>query len=136
MLASYARKRPGPLALDEIGLPAQLALFERAADRLGRAPPVIDGRDVQADPRGVLGALVRGARARLRRGDARLAAGPARQRRRLGAGLVRRGGDVDRLRAAAPRSPGSTTCPIRSKPVAEAARPLYERLARHKLAAV
>ena len=57
VLASYARKRPGPLGLDEIGLPAQLALFERAADRLGRAPPVIDGRDVQADPRGMLGAL-------------------------------------------------------------------------------
>ena len=57
VLASYARKRPGPLGLDEIGLPAQLALFERAANRLGRAPPVIDGRDVQADPRGALGAL-------------------------------------------------------------------------------
>src|SRR5579872_1879956 len=57
VIASYAQKRPGPLALGEIGLPAQLALFERAADRLGRAPPVIDGRDLQADPRGVLNAL-------------------------------------------------------------------------------
>ena len=104
VLASYARKRPGPLGLDEIGLPAQLALFERAADRLGRAPPVIDGRDVQADPRGVLERLVRGAGLAFDAGDARLAARTPRQRRGLGAGLVRRGGEVDRLRAARRRA--------------------------------
>ena len=57
VIASYAQQRPGPLALDEIGLPAQLALFERAADRLGHAPPVIDGRDLLADPRAMLSAL-------------------------------------------------------------------------------
>src|SRR5471032_2740008 len=51
VLASYARKRQD-FTLAEIGLPAQLALFERAADRLGRAPPVIDGVQVLADPRG------------------------------------------------------------------------------------
>ena len=35
VLASYARKRED-FTLDEIGLPAQVALFERAADRLGQ----------------------------------------------------------------------------------------------------
>ena len=32
-------------------------LFDRAAERLGRAPPVVEGQDVLADPRGVLIAL-------------------------------------------------------------------------------
>ncbi len=95
---------PARFGLDEIGLPAQVDLFERAADRLGRAPPVIDGRDVLADPRGALGALCAALRHRLRRCDARLAAGTARQRRGLGAGLVRRGRELDRLRAARRRA--------------------------------
>ena len=56
VLASYARKRQD-FTLEEIGLPAQLALFERAADKLGHAPPVIEGADVLADPRGMLKAL-------------------------------------------------------------------------------
>ncbi len=56
VLASYARVRPD-FALDEIGLPAQVALFERAADRLGKAPPVVEGAQVRADPRGALTAL-------------------------------------------------------------------------------
>ena len=42
VLASYARKRDD-FTLDEIGLPAQAELFDRAADRLGRAPPVDRG---------------------------------------------------------------------------------------------
>ena len=51
VLASYARVRED-FTLDEIGLPAQVALFERAAERQGKAPPVIEGADVLADPRG------------------------------------------------------------------------------------
>ena len=56
VLASYAQKRDD-FTLGEIGLPAQVALFERAAERLGDAPPVVEGQDVLADPRGMLGAL-------------------------------------------------------------------------------
>ena len=56
-LASYARKRPAAITLDEIGLPAQADLFDRAAQALGRAPPVVDSDDLLADPRGMLSAL-------------------------------------------------------------------------------
>jgi len=35
----------------------QNAIFEEVADRLGRAPPVVDTADVLADPSGVLGGL-------------------------------------------------------------------------------
>ncbi|MDO8297336.1 MAG: hypothetical protein Q7T19_12960 [Caulobacter sp.] len=56
VLASYTVKR-GEVTLDDIGLVQQRALFEREADRLGAAPPVIEGRDVLADPRGTLGKL-------------------------------------------------------------------------------
>jgi hypothetical protein len=56
VLASYAQKR-SDFTLAEIGLPAQVALFERTAQRLGKAPPVISGADVLADPRRALWAL-------------------------------------------------------------------------------
>ncbi|HET6970794.1 MAG TPA: hypothetical protein VFH92_06705, partial [Phenylobacterium sp.] len=58
VLASYAAKR-GQATLDDIGAVQQHDLFEREAERLGRAPPVVRGADVLADPRGVLSALCR-----------------------------------------------------------------------------
>lgn len=56
MLASFARVVPDP-SLDDTGLPLQCELFDRVAERTGRAPPVIDSRDVLADPPGVLARL-------------------------------------------------------------------------------
>lgn len=56
VLASYVAKR-GQVTLDDIGVVRQRELFEREADRLGHAPPVLRGADVLADPRGVLTAL-------------------------------------------------------------------------------
>ena len=56
VLLSYAEVR-GQATLEDIGIPQQRDLFEREADRLGHAPPVIDSFDVLADPRGVLSAL-------------------------------------------------------------------------------
>lgn len=56
VLLSYAQVR-GQASLEDIGVPQQRELFEREADRLGHAPPVIDSYDVLANPRGVLSAL-------------------------------------------------------------------------------
>jgi hypothetical protein len=56
VLASYTVKRE-QVTLDDIGFVQQRELFEREADRLGKAPPVVEGRDVLADPRGTLGRL-------------------------------------------------------------------------------
>lgn len=56
VLASYAQKRED-VSLEDIGFAQQAALFDRVADRLGKAPPVVDSEDVRRDPRGTLTAL-------------------------------------------------------------------------------
>jgi hypothetical protein len=134
-LASYARKRPGPLGLDEIGLPAQLALFERAADQLGRVPPVIDGRDVQADPRGMLSALCAALELAF---DVAMLAWPPGRRDSDGVWAPAWYAEVEKSTGFAPPAvePGFDDLPDSLKAIAEAARPLYESLARHKLAAL
>ena len=53
VLASYAKKHDGA-SLDAIGLATQVELFAREADRLGHAPPVVEGRDVLAEPKAML----------------------------------------------------------------------------------
>lgn len=53
VLASYVRKRR-EVTLADIGIVQQRELFEREADRLGAAPPVIEGADVLAHPAHVL----------------------------------------------------------------------------------
>lgn len=56
VLASYTVKR-AEVTLDDIGVARQRELFDREADRLGQAPPVVRGADVLADPCGMLTAL-------------------------------------------------------------------------------
>ncbi|HEX6071673.1 MAG TPA: HAD family hydrolase [Sphingomicrobium sp.] len=56
MIGSYLRKRE-TAAFEDFGLERQAEFFEREADRLGHAPPVIDGGDVLANPVGVLSSL-------------------------------------------------------------------------------
>ena len=53
---SYAAKREA-FMLDDLGVVRQAALFDRAADRLGHAPPVVDATDIRRDPEGSLRAL-------------------------------------------------------------------------------
>jgi hypothetical protein len=56
VLASYT-KAWEDVSLEAIGVPQQREIFDRVADRLGKAPPVVDTADVLADPEGVLTAL-------------------------------------------------------------------------------
>jgi hypothetical protein len=56
MIASYLRKRDSA-EFEGFGMDRQAEFFEREADRLGHAPPVIDANDVLADPEGVLSGL-------------------------------------------------------------------------------
>ena len=53
MIASYLRKRE-TAGFEDFGLERQAEFFEREADRLGKAPPVIDAADVLANPQTVL----------------------------------------------------------------------------------
>jgi hypothetical protein len=56
MLVSLAKVTPNP-RLEDTGLPQQLELFEAERQRTGRAPAVIDAKDVLMDPAGMLAAL-------------------------------------------------------------------------------
>lgn len=56
VLASYARKW-SEVSLRAIGFAEQAEIFDLVADRLGRAPPVIDAEDVLDDPQAMLKAL-------------------------------------------------------------------------------
>lgn len=58
VLVSYMEKR-GDVALADIGIVQQHELFQREADRLGAAPPVVECADVLADPAGTLSKLCR-----------------------------------------------------------------------------
>jgi hypothetical protein len=56
VLASYSAKR-AEATLADIGIVRQRELFEREADRLGHAPPVVRGADVLAAPEAMVTAL-------------------------------------------------------------------------------
>jgi hypothetical protein len=56
MIASYLRKREAAEFAD-FGLERQAEFFEREAERLGRAPPVVDANDVLTDPATLLSKL-------------------------------------------------------------------------------
>jgi hypothetical protein len=56
VLASYVQKR-GEVTLADIGVVQQHEIFAAEADRLGHAPPVVDGADVLANPARVLSKL-------------------------------------------------------------------------------
>jgi hypothetical protein len=131
VLASYARKRQD-FSLEEIGLPAQLALFERAADRLGKAPPVIDGPDVLADPPGALNALCEACGVVF---DPSMLSWPPGRRDSDGVWAPAWYDAVERSTGFGTPQPEARfdDLPDALKPIAEAARPYYERLATFRL---
>lgn len=53
VVASYAAKRV-MVRPDHLGAERQVEFFDREADRLGHAPPVVDSADILADPEPVL----------------------------------------------------------------------------------
>ncbi len=131
VLASYAQKW-SDVSLEEIGVPQQAEIFDAVADRLGLAPPVIDTADILDNPRGVLSALCRACGIPF--SDAMLAwpQGP-----RPSDGVWAPAwydtvwastGFAPPDRRPLPRLDGDLAR------IADAARPVYERLARHRLA--
>ena len=130
VLASYVRKR-GEVTLADIGIVQQRELFEQEADRLGRAPAVVEGADVLADPGRVLARLCE-------------ALGIAYTDSMLRWPAGRRDSDGVWAPAwydAVERSTGFDAPPAREtvaltpdlQRIADAARPHYEALVRHKL---
>jgi hypothetical protein len=131
VLASYALKRED-FTLEEIGLPAQAELFDRAAERLGRAPPVIEAQDVLAHPRAALAALCAAVEIPF---DPAMLFWPSGRRATDGVWAPVWYQTVEQSTGFAPPRPEAAfdDLPDALKPVAEAARPIYDRLAAHRL---
>jgi hypothetical protein len=129
MIASYLRKRE-TAAFEDFGLGRQAEFFEREADRLGQAPPVIDANDVLADPASVLSRLCEGLG---------IAWDPA----MLGWEPGRRVTDgpwaphwyaaVEASTGFGPPEAGPVSLPDDARELADRCRPYYERLAKHRL---
>jgi len=131
VLASYAKRRPD-VTLADIGFLQQSELFEREAGRLGHAPPVIEARDVLADPRKILSALCAALDIAF---SEKMLAWPAGSRATDGVWAPAWYDAVQRStgfsKPAAPRAPILNDD---LKRLADAARPHYERLYAHRLA--
>ncbi len=129
VLASYTEKR-GEVTLADIGFVQQAEIFDRVADRLGRAPPVIEADDVLADPAGMLSALC---------AELGLAYDPKMTRWEPGLrptdGIWAKHwyGAVERSTGFSPPRAEARPLPEHLKPIADAALPLYEQLARWRL---
>ncbi len=131
VLASYSAKR-ADVTLSDIGFVQQRELFEREADRLGHAPPVVEAEDILADPAARLRSLC----------DAlgipfseRMLHWPAGPRATDGAWAPVWYDAVERSTGFAKPRLNTVELSGRLRAIADAARPHYERLAAFKLAA-
>jgi hypothetical protein len=132
VLASYVQKR-AEVSLDDIGVVRQRELFEREAARLGRAPPVVEGADVLADPGGMLGALCEALSVPF---DDAMLSWPAGPRDSDGVWAPAWYAAVERSTGfAAPDRAATAPLADDLRRIADQARPHYEALARWKLTA-
>lgn len=131
VIASYTDRR-GQATLADIGVEEQAEIFDRVADRLGAAPPVIDARDVLADPAAALAALCAACGIAF---DPAMLAWPPGRRDSDGVWGAHWYASVERSTGfSRPRPPVAfADLDDGQKRVAEAARPFYERLAAHRL---
>lgn len=130
VLVSYVRKREA-VNLDDIGFVQQGELFDRIADRLGHAPPVIDAADVLGDPKGVLGALCAALGLEF---SERMLEWPAGRRPSDGVWAAHWYAAVEASTGFSPPGPDASDLPDDLARIADEARPVYERLAAYRLA--
>ena len=132
VLLSYTQKRED-VTLDDIGFVSQSELFDREAQRLGHAPPVVHADDVLSDPRATLSKLC----------DAlgipfseSMLSWPAGKRLTDGVWAPVWYASVERSTSFAPSPKKEIRAPLAShlQRIADAARPHYERLASFKIA--
>jgi hypothetical protein len=131
VLASYVQAR-AQVTLEDIGVVRQHELFDREADRLGEAPPVVESADVLAGPRAVLGRLCAALGVPFRE---EMLSWPAGRRASDGVWAPAWYAAVERSTGfAAPERPHAPPLTDALRRIAEAARPHYEALARHRIA--
>jgi hypothetical protein len=127
MIASYLRKREAA-AFDNFGMDRQAEFFEREAQRLGHAPPVIDANDVLANPESVLSNLCAALgipwdRAMLR--------WPPGRRETDGPWAPHWYGAVEKSTGFGPPESEAIDLPDEAQRIADQCRPYYDRLAAH-----
>jgi hypothetical protein len=131
MIASYLRKREAA-AFEDFGLERQAEFFEREADRLGAAPPVVDANDVLTDPEGVLsklcGALGIG-------WDPAMLGWPPGRRHTDGVWAEHWYGAVEASTGFGSPETEAVDLPSDAQRLADRCRPYYERLAAHRIRA-
>jgi hypothetical protein len=131
VIASYLRKREAA-AFENFGMDRQAGFFEREADRLGHAPPVIDANDVLANPEGVLLRLCNALG--LAWDPAMLSWEPGR-RASDGPWAPHWYGAVEASTAFGPPETDPIELPADAQAVADRCRPYYEQLAAHRITA-
>ena len=129
VVASYVETRRAP-TLEDLGFPQQAEIFDRVADRLGRAPPVLDAADVLRNPAGMLDALCAAVGVPF---DARMLSWPPGPRHTDGVWAKHWYASVERSTGFNPLRANSKPVPPALAPLVEAAQPIYERLAAHRL---
>jgi hypothetical protein len=131
MIASYLRKREAA-RFEDFGLENQAEFFQREADRLGHAPPVIDANDVLANPEGVLSKLCDAVGIAW---DAAMLGWEPGRRETDGVWAEHWYGAVERSTGFGAPETGPVEVSDDDQRLADRMRPYYERLAAHKIAA-
>jgi hypothetical protein len=129
MIASYLRKREAA-AFEDFALDRQAEFFEREADRLGIAPPVVDANDVLRNPEQVLTALCA---ALAIPWDPAMLTWPAGRRASDGPWAPHWYAAVEASTGFGPPEDGPVDLPDEARRLAERCRPYYERLAAHRI---
>lgn len=129
MIASYLKKREAAEFAD-FGLERQAEFFEREADRLGSAPPVIDAGDVLANPPAVLSRLC--AALHIPWDEAMLSWLPGR-RPTDGPWAAHWYGAVEASTGFGPPEMGAVDLPDDARRLAERIQPYYEQLAAYRI---
>ena len=129
MIASYLKKRESA-AFEDFGLARQAEFFEREAERLGRAPPVVDAADVLADAQGTLRALCGALGIKFDPAMLRWEAG---RRETDGVWASHWYNAVERSTSFEASEDEPVELPPEAQRLAERCRPYYERLAAHRL---
>jgi hypothetical protein len=129
MIASYLRKRDSA-AFEGFGMDRQAEFFEREADRLGHAPPVVDANDVLADPEAVLSKLCEALGISWHPAMLRWAPGP---RETDGPWAPHWYGAVEKSTGFGAPETGAVELIDDARRLAERCRPYYERLAAYRI---
>jgi len=131
MIASYLRKRE-VAAFENFGMDRQAEFFEREADRLGRAPAVIEANDVLVNPEGVLSRLCGALGIDW---DPAMLSWPPGRRDTDGPWAPHWYGAVEASTGFAPPETDDVELPDEAQRVADRCRPYYEQLAAHRIPA-